>query len=893
MKRSPGDPLVKKNAAQNKAAATKKSPPPRARTSPPSPRKPEKAATSQTHPSRVRKKTEVLPPQPPVRKSFPVVGIGASAGGLEALEAFFTNMPADRPAADMSFVIIQHLSPKYKSIIDEILKKDTDMPIKEIRDGEAVEPNTVYFNTPDKEVGIFQGAFQLVEPSEDLHARKPIDYFFRSLAQDLEEKAICIVLSGTNNDGTLGLKAVKAAGGMAMAQAEEQARYSFMPRSAIDTGLVDHVLPVEQMPAQLIRYVQHPYLEGRREEQSADQSYQTVLARILMLLRASSKHDFSHYKPTLIRRRIGHRMALHNIDHIDFYYRYLQQNPAEIQKLFKDLVICVTSFFRDPEAFQALETKVFPELVSSKSAGEPIRIWVPGCASGEEALSLAILLDETMERAGRHHPVQIFATDIDVEAIDQARVGKYSASIATDITPERLKRYFVRQDGSYKIKAEIRKVVVYAAQNLISDPPFSRLDLISCRNVLIYLDLYLQRQILPLFHSILNPNGYLFLGSSETIGDRTDLFIPVDIKANVFQRKGLVQHYLADYSFLPLAAADLRSYQGEEPLQEVNARTVMERLVLQEYAPPAVLVDQYHDVLSFQGDTSRFMAMPRGELSYNLFSLAHEDLRPKLLSALHRAARERKTVTARSITFRESEAKICRLDLIVRPLNAPGTANLFLIVFKEMPPPPASPKDRGKVVAAPEEKSRVAILEHELQATREYFENIVAELETSKEELQSSNEELVTANEELKVTNEQLVTVNSKLNSKVNGLTEVNSDLNTLLASTGIGIILLDQDLHIKLITPAATRLFNLIPSDVGRSIKDISPRTFYENLWQDAAGVLHSLQVKELEVKGLSGEMYAIRIQPYRNRDDAVEGVAFTFIEIPSQPSGLANPEA
>jgi two-component system CheB/CheR fusion protein len=869
------------------------------------PKKSPRQADPQALPEPASQPKALPPPQPAPSlqkepKVFPVVGIGASAGGLEPLEAFFANIPTDKPAnLNMAFVVIQHLSPKHKSIIGEILKKDTDMPIKEIRDGMTVDPNTVYFNPPDKEVGLFQGIFHLIEPAELRHARMPIDYFFRSLAQDLEEKAICIVLSGTGSDGTLGLEAVKGAGGMTMAQAEEQAKYPFMPRSAIDTGLVDYVLPAEQMPEEIIRYVQHPYLEGREKELPADKHYQAFLSKILMLVRANTKHDFSHYKQTTIRRRIGRRMAVHKIEDIAGYFRYLQQNPAEIQTLFKDLVICVTSFFRDFEAFKALEAKVIPELLAEKSADQPVRVWVPGCGSGEEALSLAILIEEGMERTGQHHPVQIFATDIDAEAIDKARVGEYPESIAADITPERLKRYFIKKETIYKIKQEIREMVVYAVQNVISDPPFSKLDLISCRNVLIYLDTDLQRQILPLFHFTLNPSGYLFLGSSETIGAGADLFVPVDSKWKIFQRKGPVHHRLADYPALTLPATAVRAYpKEEEPVREVNVRNVMERLVLEEYAPPAVLINQRYDVLFLQGNTSKFLGMPKGEPSYNLFNLAHEDLRPKLLTVLHRAVSERKTVIAESISFRENGDKIGYLNLTVRPLAAPGTANLFLMVFHEVPAPLPAKKGRGKAAATPEEESRMAILEHELQATKEYLQTTVEELEASNEELkstneelqstneelQSTNEELETAKEELQSTNEELVTVNSELNNKIEELTEVNNDINNLLASTEIGTIFLDRDLNIKRFTPAATRLFNLIPQDVGRSIKDISPKTVYDKLWEDADEVLHSLHVKEMEVKSLTGEIYATRILPYRTRENVIDGVVFTFIDVSAQ---------
>jgi two-component system CheB/CheR fusion protein len=833
------------------------------------------------------------------RRAFPVVGIGASAGGLEPLEAFFATMPTNKPAAeDMAFVVIQHLSPTHKSIIGEILKKDTDMPIKEIRDGMPVEPNTVYFNPPDNEVGLYQGTFHLLEPGESRHIRMPIDFFFRSLAQDLEEKAICIVLSGTGSDGTLGLEAVKGGGGMTMAQAEKQAKYPFMPRSAIDTGLVDYVLPVEQMPAELIRYVQHPYLEGREKDLPPDKHYQTFLQKILMLVRANTKHDFSHYKQTTIRRRIGRRLAVHKIEDISDYFRCLRQNPAEIQALFKDLVICVTSFFRDAEAFKALENKVIPDILAHKGPDQPIRIWVPGCGSGEEALSIAMLLDEGMERIGRYHPAQIFATDIDAEAINKARQGEYPESIAADVSPGRLKKYFIKKDGAYRIKQEIREMVVYAVQNLISDPPFSKLDLISCRNVLIYLDTELQRQILPLFHFTLNPTGYLFLGSSETIGSAADLFAPVDTKWKVFQRKGPVHHHLTDYPALELPAAAIRPYpRAGEPPREVNVRTLMQRTVLEEYAPPAVLINQRYDVLFFQGDTSKFLSMPKGEPSYNLLNLAHEDLRPKVLTVLHRAATEKRTVKAKSLPFRQSDGTVGHLNLSVRPLAGADADDLFLVVFEEQPSLPPAKKSRGKAPAAPEDESRVAVLEHELQATREYLQTTVEELEASNEELkstneelqstneelQSTNEELETAKEELQSTNEELVTVNSELNNKIDELTEVNNDINNLLASTEIGTIFLDRELKIKRFTPAANRLFNLIPADVGRSIRDITVKTEYERLWQDAEEVLHSLQVKEMEVKSLSGEIFATRLLPYRTRDNVINGVVLTFLDISS----------
>jgi two-component system CheB/CheR fusion protein len=867
-------------AAGPRKAPGKKKKPPQKTTTPP---ETEQAHKVEEHPS--------------ASKVFPVVGIGASAGGLEPLETFFTYMPDDKP--DMAFVVIQHLSPQHKSILGEILKKDTDMPVLEIKNGMKIKPNTVYFNPPDREVGVHRGKFELIEPAAARHARLPIDACFRSLAKGLEEKAVCIVLSGTGSDGTLGLEAVKGAGGMTMAQAEEQAKYPFMPRSAIDTGLVDFVLPVEQMPAEIIRYVKHPYLEEQEKAVPADEHYQTFLQKVLMMVRANTKHDFSHYKQTTIRRRIGRRMAVHKIEDIADYFRYLQQNPGEIHTLFKDLVICVTSFFRDPAAFEILETKVVQEILKNKPQDQAIRVWVAGCGSGEEALSLAMVFDEAMERSGKHFDLHIFATDIDKEAIDKARQGAYPESIAADVSPERLKKYFVKQEAFYKIRQDIRETVVYAVQNLISDPPFSRLDLISCRNVLIYLDADLQRQILPLFHFTLNPNGFLFLGASESIGSATELFGPLDIKWKIFRRKGPVHQHLADYPALTqLPAATVKVPGMELPAPEEDASSLMAKIVLEEFAPPSLLINSRSDVLYFQGDTSKFLGLPKGKPNLNLLNLVHEDVRPTLVTTLHQATIDKKMVTGRPVLFRQPDGGRGNLQVMVRPLGKPGTDNLFLVVFKELTAPPQPKKGRGKAPAAPEDEPRLEVLERELQSTKEFLQTTVEELEASNEELkstneelqstneelQSTNEELETAKEELQSTNEELLTVNSELNNKIDELTNVNDDITNLLASTEIGTIFLDRELRIKRFTPAATKLFNLIPSDNGRSIKDIAPVTEYRNLWQDAEEVLHSLQVKEIEVKSLAGKIYATRILPYRTRENVIDGVVLTFIDVSFQ---------
>lgn len=717
--------------------------------------------------------------------------------------------------------------------------------------------------------------------------RLPIDSFFRSLAADQGERAICIVLSGTGSDGTLGVAAMKGAGGMTMAQAEEQAKHPFMPRSAIDTGMVDHILPVEKMPEELLRYMRHPYLKAPPKPVSEEKKFLTVLQKILLLVRSATKHDFTHYKPTTIRRRIERRLAVHKIEDIANYYRYLTENPGEVQMLFKDLVICVTCFFRDPAAFKALETKVIPDILAHKPKDGPVRVWVPGAATGEEALSIAMLLVEGMEKLGKYRQVQIFATDIDADVVERARQGDYPESIAADVPPDRLKRFFIRKDSAYRIKQEMREMVIYAEQNVISDPAFSRLDLISCRNLLIYLDMDLQKQIIPMFHYCLNPGGYLFLGASETIGGFSDMFQPLDLKWKIYQRKGLVAHRPVEYP--PLTAH--RAYEAIMPVEKpgepvVTIREYMEKVILTDYSPSAILLDNKYDIQYFQGDTGRYLAPPRGEPSFNLLKMAREDLRPRLLSLLHQASREKRKVELQGLTFKRDGASV--VDVIVRPLAGHGLPpNLFLMIFEDKTPAQLLKKRKGRQLN-PEEATRFSEMENELQATRQYLQTTSEELEASNEELkstneelQSTNEELETAKEELQSTNEELLTVNSELQGKVEELSRVNDDINNLLGATEVGTIFLDTELRVQRFTPPATRLFNLIPTDVGRSLRHITAKIAYPRLYEEAAEVLHSLQQKEMDVQGEDGGWFTFRVLPYRTVENVINGVVITFVDI------------
>ena len=830
----------------------------------------------------------------PAKKSFPIVGIGASAGGLEALETFIDHLPA---SPGVAIVIIQHLSPKHKSIMGQILQRHTSLPVQEVADGLEVAPNCIYFNAPDREVAIFNGKLHLMEPRTDQVVRLPIDYFFRSLAEDMGERAICIVLSGTGSDGTLGLQAVKGAGGLTMAQEESQAKYPFMPRSAILTGSVDHVLPVEEMPAELGRYLQHPYLKTPSRTVSTTKQFESFVDKILLLIRTTTRHDFTGYKQTTIRRRMERRMALHKLTRINDYYRYLQENPAEVQALFQDLLITVTNFFRDPEAFKILSDKVIPEIMARKETGGAVRVWVPGCATGEEAISLAILLAEARERMGKAVTIQVFATDIDPEAIARARQTEYPESIAADVSPERLKLFFIKKDHAYKLKQEIREMVVFAVQNLISDPPFSKLDLISCRNVLIYLGAELQKKIIPLFHFVLNPEGHLFLGSSESVGAFADLFRPLDPKWKIYRRKDLGLGQRLDYppQFAlegQLAAPRLgrRPGQGEPPLQEVLGKVILDR-----YAPPCVLINDNYDILHFQGATDRFLAPPVGEPSYNLLKMAREGLRHKLAPLLRQAVKNKTAVTGTGLHLPHPEG-LTTFDLTVQPLETAMGPNLFLVVFEDRTPTLAAPgKKLRKPSTVESMDTRLQAMEQELQASKEANQAIIEELEaaneellstneeiqSANEELQSSNEELETTKEELQSTNEELMTVNAELQNKVEELSAINNDIDNLLAGTEIGTIFLDRHLRIKRFTPFAAKLFNLIPTDVDRSLTDITSRIKYDRLEQDAQEVLATLQTKEMEIETREGGWFTMRIMPYRTRENVIAGVVLTFTDI------------
>jgi len=852
------------------------------------------------------------PPSGQDAQGFPIVGIGASAGGLAAFEAFFSGMPADTDPG-MAFVLVQHLAPDHKSILTELVKRYTRMQVFEVADGMAVKPNCTYIIPPNRDMALLNGTLQLLEPGAPRGQRLPIDFFFRSLAQDQRERAICIVLSGTGSDGTQGVRAVKGEGGMAMAQEPKSTEYDGMPRSAIATGLMDYVLPAAEMPAQLIAYVAHAF--GKTSLLAPAPKAEDGLKKIVLLLRAQTGHDFSQYKRNTIVRRVERRMAVHQVKRLDEYVRYLQQNPADVEALFRDLLIGVTSFFRDPEAFGAFQEHAIPQLFAGKPTGASIRVWVPGCSTGEEAYSIAILLQERLESLKRSFKLQVFGTDIDRRAIESSRAGVYPSSIAADISPPRLARFFTQEaDGvAYRIHKGIRDMVIFSEQDVIKDPPFSKLDLISCRNLLIYMGGELQKKLIPLFHYALNPGGMLFLGTSETVGDFPDLFAAMDRKARLYQRKE--ESASAHRSgFHPLLSEHPSpGPSGKGPGQaKLPVREITERALVQQYAPPGALVDEHGDILYLHGHTGKYLELAPGEAGMNILKMAREGLRWDLTAALRKAVALKAPVRHAGLRIK-TNGDFAFVDLTVLPVTAgPDLAapKLFLVGFADAPaahperPEKAAPHagdaaggDAGGETgeSAANVDARIAALKRELRAKEEYLQATNEELETSNEELKSSNEEMQSVNEELQSTNEELetskeelqsvneelATVNAELQNTVADLSRANNDMNNLLAGTGIGTIFVDHHLRILRFTPTVTQVINLILTDVGRPVGHIvSNLVGYDSLVADVRAVLDSLTPKEVEVQTQTGAWYLLRIRPYRTLENVIEGAVITFTE-------------
>jgi two-component system CheB/CheR fusion protein len=821
-------------------------------------------------------------PAPPVPSV--IVGIGASAGGLEALEEFFRQVPADSPIA---FVVVTHQQPGHISVLPEILGKDCRLPVVVAKDGAHLLPGRVCVIPPGVQAGVRRGRLHLTEGTDIEARQQPIDHFLRTLAADQKERSVCVILSGMGSDGTLGLKAVKAEAGMVMVQDVQSAKYAGMPSSAIATGLADYVVAPAAMPAQLVAYVRGP-ATGVAATATEAVLPDEPLEKILALLRARTRHDFALYKPATIRRRIQRRMNVLQIREPGAYIRHLQRHPDELDRLFRELLISVTEFFRDPDAWRVLVDKVLPERLQALTEPATVRVWVPGCATGEEAYSVAIALRESMERLGRRFDAKVFASDLDSQAIEAARLGVYPLGIAADVPPPWLARYFTREDHHYRIGREIRNLVIFAPQNVISDPPFTRLDLISCRNLFIYLNNELQHRLLPVFHHALKPGGLLFMGASESIGDRSELFGTVDRQWKIYARKETAGGPTTTRRPASLAVA--RSPAAPHaPLRPAQAiPQLIEQQLLSRFAPTSALVNARGDIVHLQGRTGLFLAAePAGMTTINLLELARDGLQAALRTALQQAAARRVEVVHENIPV-EYEGAPVQVSLTVIPMVEPeAVRGLFLVLLQPAPVVDGRAAGRRRGADQPPKLARgLQEARASLQATvghlatrNEELKAANEELQSTNEELQSTNEELETSREELQSLNEELTTVNAEQHASVDELARARDDMQNLLNSTEVATVFLDNQLRIRRFTESATKIIHLIPTDAGRPLSDQTSKLKYDRLVEDCREVLKTLQPRQVEVATKDGIWYQLRILPYRTIDNAIDGVVMTFV--------------
>lgn len=820
--------------------------------------------------------------------AFPIVGIGASAGGLEALELFVKNITAD---SGMAYIIVQHLSPDYKSLMVELLSKHTSLKVLRVEDGVLVQPNTIYLIPPRKSLTIFHRKLYLTELHYGKVLNLPIDVFFRSLSDDQGEKAVGIVLSGTGSDGTLGIRAIKGTGGMVICQDPETAKFDGMPKSAINTGLVDYVLPPEKMPERIKKYFEH-FFDYKTE--NADKSLlinESILTKILGIIKNKSGIDFTFYKQNTIIRRLERRISINQINNIEDYISLLLKSEDEAAILSRDLLINVTKFFRDSEAFDLLKEKVIPEIIKNKKPADQIRVWSIGCSTGEEAYSMSMLFCESLEQEGKYIDIKVFATDIDREAIEYAGLGYYPESIIADVGPERLRKFFLSKNDGYQINESIRKMVIFATHNAIKDPPFSKIDLVCCRNMLIYLKPNVQKRVLSLFHFSLNKGGFLFLGNSESIGELTNMFSVIDSKWKIYVYKEGLYMPRPNELILPALSKENVPLAANIRLKGNRADTLTDIIhqgLINEYVPPSIIIDETGDVVYIIGNVNNYISLPSGKISFNIQKILKSDLSTAVNVAIHKLKKDHKEVYYKNFQIRKEE-KAFIINLRIKLLEIKNSRReLVIISFEEVADDIEKHAGFFESGTASIHKQRIQDMEQELNYTKENLQAAIEELETSNEELQSTNEELISSNEELQSTNEELqsvneelYTVNSEHQKKIEELTQLNNDINNLLKNTNVGTIFLDQDLLIRKWTPAIKSVINLIETDVGRPIHHISHNTIYENFISDIRTVLSTLRTKEVEVKGFNGEWFLMRILPYRTIENAVDGVVITFFEI------------
>lgn len=824
--------------------------------------------------------------------SFPlIIGVGASAGGLEALEQFLSHVP---PACGAGFVVIQHLDPTHQGILPELLQRVTPMKVAQASEGSKVKPNCVYVIPSNQDLTILHGKLHLLDPSAPRGLRLPIDLFFKALAIDQHERAIGLILSGMGSDGTLGLRAIKENAGVAGVQTPDTAKFDSMPRSAINAGLADIVAPAEDLWEQIATFVQQSRCGGYvASERVLTPKSQSALEQIILLLHAHTGNDFAQYKKNTLHRRIERRMGLHQIDTISHYVQYLRENRQEQDLLFKELLIGVTSFFRDTSVWEQLKSLTIPELLAEYPMGKEFRAWIPACSTGEEAYSLAMVFKEVVTQNSLEHffKLQIFATDLDPDAIEKSRQGFYPTNIASDVSPERLKRFFVAETNGYRISKDIREMVIFAAQNIIMDPPFTKLDLLCCRNLLIYLDPECQKKLIALFHYALTAHGVLLLGNAETIGIFTEYFTAIDNHSRLYRRidKALcVTDIEFPSKYFPVVA--MNSLNTEPPKSVLNMQNQVEQLLLQHYSPAAVLINAEGDILYIHGRTGKYLEPAAGKANLNIHAMAREGLRHELVGALKLAQQQSEAVHLTGLTVGTNGGSQM-INLTVQALDKPANLKgMLLILFTDVATPKRRKRNRRssnnvelETVLDELQKAREVnqSLREEAQSSQEELKSANEELQSTNEELQSSNEELTTSKEEMQSLNEELQTVNAQLQAKVIDLSWVNNDMNNLLNSMEIATVFLDNKLNIRRFTSHTTHLFKLILSDKGRPLSDIVTDLDYSQLHQDAQEVLRTLVFLEKQVVTSDQRWFKVRIMPYRTQDNVIDGLVITFIDI------------
>lgn len=837
-------------------------------------------------------------------EDFVIVAIGASAGGLEAFSELVRGLPAD---TGMAFVLVQHMDPTHHSLLRELVSKETSMKVVEVTNGMQVEPNHIYVIPPNSTMSIAGRVLQLY-PREDLFAtRMTVDQFMRSLAEDEKGKSVGVILSGSGSDGTLGLAEIQAQGGVTFAQ-DETARHDGMPRSAIAAGAVDFVLPPKEIAQELARIGKNGFVvPPERDGESVSEAHPAIYT-IFQLLRKSSGLDFTYYRHTTIRRRIQRRMMVHKIENMEEYAKLLKQSPAEVKALYQDMLINVTSFFRNPPVFDSLKSLVYPAILKNRPRDVAVRVWSPGCASGEETYSLAITLLELLGDKASEIPLQLFGTDVNEASIVKARTGAYPENIQEDVSQERLRRFFTKTESGYRVSKTVRDMCIFAQHNVLYDPPFSQLDLICCRNLLIYLEPVLQKKVISLFHYALRPMGFLALGTSEGVGTSTNLFLLLDRPSKIFAKKSMASHmpvaFLSDRK-TPIGedtfGARVMRKQGEAAWNYPDFQRECDRRLLAQYAPATIFVNQDMDVIHSRGNLDRYLKLPTGRANLNVLKMAREGLLSDLRSAMAQAARRQMIVRRDGVMIKSGNtSKVINLEVV--PLNIGNTKEqYYMIVFHDGEPNGSKTGAKslsGKIKKAARQSAEgrrsISKLEQELAASREYLQSVIEnqeatneelqsaneEILSSNEELQSTNEELETAKEELQSTNEELTTVNDELRDRNAQTTQINADLNALLAFGGIGMVMLNNDLTIRRFTASAQKIFGLIPADVGRPFRNIKPTVEIPDMAGMIERVQRRLSIEQRDVRDGGGILYKVRVSPYPAGDSRVDGVVITVLD-------------